>query len=317
MVFACFRVSLPDCLGSAWLASSPFVLGFPWTLGSSTSGPLDELEFHFSSSSSLALRRHLSVLTSQAPPLYMRLMPTMNRIREAPHSECSALQHIQIACSYLSLSFESVRPALLCGPEVPPLGFGYPFDGVQVTRPSGASFSSQRSWASPFKAFLRPNDREMLSHPSLRSRAFLQDLLSLVSAPQRFPPVEPAAPSIAPQVFNLGQGQLAFLGFLVSRAFPPPDQGASFSLAPTLPALSCAPRLHDPQPEPRGSYFRRPGFFPPKRAPARLTFPTDCHPLPLEKVDPLRTIFSSQGPPAFTRLELPLLAADRLPPNGR
>jgi len=127
---------------------------------------------------------------------------------------------------------------LPCAPEVPPLGFGYPFGGIQVTRPLGAYFSSQRSWASPFKALLRPGDRKVLSHLPFRSRAFLENLTSLLSAPQRFHPTEPAVPFDAPRVFGPGQGRLAFLGFWVSRAFLPPDQGKGFSPFPTPLVLS-------------------------------------------------------------------------------
>jgi hypothetical protein len=127
---------------------------------------------------------------------------------------------------------------LPCAPKVPSLGFGYPFDGIQDTRSLGAYFNSQRSWASPFKALLRLDDREMLSHPSFRSRAFLENLMSLLSAPQRFNPTEPAVPFDAPQVVGPGQGRLAFLGFRVSRAFLPPDQGKGFSPFPT-PLILC------------------------------------------------------------------------------
>jgi len=79
-------------------------------------------------------------------------------------------------CRLLSKASGSHLP---CAPEVPPLGFGYPFGGVQDTQPLGTSFSSQRSWASPFKAFLRLADRGALSHTSFRSRAFLQNLTAL------------------------------------------------------------------------------------------------------------------------------------------
>lgn len=133
-------------------------------------------------------------------------------------------------CHPLSKASGSSLP---CEPKVPLLGFGYPFSGIQGTQPSGAFFSPQRSWASPFKALLRPDDRKMLSHPSFRSRAFLEDLMSLPSAPQRFTLTEPAVPFVAPRVFSPGQGRLAFLGFQISRAFPPPNQGKGFSPFPT------------------------------------------------------------------------------------
>jgi len=57
--------------------------------------------------------------------------------------------------------------------EVPSSGFGYPLDGVKPCPSSEASFSSQRSGASPFKAFLLFGDRIPVSRHPLRSRAFL------------------------------------------------------------------------------------------------------------------------------------------------
>jgi hypothetical protein len=53
-------------------------------------------------------------------------------------------------------SFRSVQHALRCTLEVPPLGFGYPFDGFSSSRSSEVSFNFQRSWASPFEALFQP-----------------------------------------------------------------------------------------------------------------------------------------------------------------
>jgi len=47
-----------------------------------------------------------------------------------------------------------------------------PFQRPQVSQPSEASFSPQRSWASLFRAFLRHDDRSQVSQASLRPRAF-------------------------------------------------------------------------------------------------------------------------------------------------
>jgi hypothetical protein len=50
----------------------------------------------------------------------------------------------------------SVQRALLCTLEVPPLGFGYPFDGFKLSESLEVSFSFQRSWASPYEALFQP-----------------------------------------------------------------------------------------------------------------------------------------------------------------
>jgi hypothetical protein len=70
VVLVCFRDSNLKNLGGLWLAPTPSVLGFPRTLGSSALRPPDEVEFSSPGRSSLALRRHLSVLASRGPPSY-------------------------------------------------------------------------------------------------------------------------------------------------------------------------------------------------------------------------------------------------------
>jgi len=42
------------------------------------------------------------------------------------------LQHLRSLAPFFSLSFESVQHALPCTPEVPLVGFGYPFSGVSL-----------------------------------------------------------------------------------------------------------------------------------------------------------------------------------------
>jgi hypothetical protein len=54
-----------------------------------------------------------------------------------------------------------------------------PFQRPSVSKPWEVSFNSQRSWASPFRAFLRPGDREAISRSPLRPRALLQNLSAL------------------------------------------------------------------------------------------------------------------------------------------
>jgi hypothetical protein len=76
---------------------------------------------------------------------------------------------------FFSPSCDGVPPALPCQQEVPLGGFGYPFSGLLVPRPWEAFFSPQRSWASPFRAFLRPGDPRPVSRSPLRPRAFPQN----------------------------------------------------------------------------------------------------------------------------------------------
>jgi hypothetical protein len=72
------------------------------------------------------------------------------------------------ACAVIEALFftplRSVQRALLCTLEVPPLGFGYPFDGFKLSKTSEVSFSSQRSWAFPYEALFQPG----IGHPVSR-----------------------------------------------------------------------------------------------------------------------------------------------------
>jgi hypothetical protein len=129
---------------------------------------------------------------------------------------------------------ESVQHALPCTLEVPPLGFGYPFDGVSSLQTSEASFSSQRSWASPFEAFLQIHDRLSCLQLVFRSGAFPTNLLSLLPALQRLHPMSSAVSLFAPE--GLVQvGTLAPLGILTSWALPP-TSAASKPLSLRLPS---------------------------------------------------------------------------------
>jgi hypothetical protein len=81
----------------------------------------------------------------------------------------------------LALSEESVQRALPCTLEVPPLGFGYPFDGFSSLRTLEAFFSFQRSWASPFEAFLQLRDRMNCFQFFFRSGAFPTNSFELIA----------------------------------------------------------------------------------------------------------------------------------------
>jgi hypothetical protein len=120
-----------------------------------------------------------------------------------------------------SAVLQSVRKALPCLPEVPPSGFGYPPDGVSTPRPVDASFSLRRSWASPFRAFLLPSDREKgfpssPSAPALSRQTYPAWQWSLGGL---IPPRKPC-PLLLPWMFTPGRGLMlswAFRPFGLSR----------------------------------------------------------------------------------------------------
>jgi len=137
VVFARFRVFSSANLGGSWLASSPFVLGLPRTLGSSVRERREEL-LRSSQFSSPALRRHLSVFPLPRPPSYPRPTSTVIRARKAPRVSFSALQHFRTRKPFFALSFwKSVQGILPHPLKVPPPGFGYPLDGAKLPNPGG------------------------------------------------------------------------------------------------------------------------------------------------------------------------------------
>jgi len=82
--------------------------------------------------------------------------------------------------------------------------------------PSLGTSHPQRSWASLFRAFLHLHDRIRVSTHSLRSCAFPENLPGLLSALQRLPLTETAAPFFASQRFRSGQGLCSLESFRLS-----------------------------------------------------------------------------------------------------
>ena len=88
-----------------------------------------------------------------------------------------ALQHFWTQVPFFSPFLAKKRPgsvALL--PRSAALRVWLPSRRFQPLKPLKAYFSSQRSWASPFKAFFLFRDRMSLSNHPFRSCAFLQNL---------------------------------------------------------------------------------------------------------------------------------------------
>jgi len=252
-VFVCFRVSHPRSLEGLWLAFSPSVLGFPRTLGSSASRLPDDSEF-------LIVGRLLSCtstppqrLASYAPPAYSRLMPTMIRSRQAPRYVPSAPQHLRTRKPPFFAPFRR-RPTGFTVPAGGPAPRVWlPFQRRSVSRPLEASFSPQRSRASPFRAFLRPGDRKPVSRFPLRSRAFPQNPSALCRRLSGFlPPSQPHPLSLPELLARIGARLLSWafrpLGFslrwtgarCLSRLSPsrPLDRTAFRPCAPGTPGLA-------------------------------------------------------------------------------
>jgi hypothetical protein len=116
--------------------------------------------------SSPALQRHLSVFPGRSPPPYQRPRPTLSRLREAPRLSFPALQHVRIPWPFFALHRLMQRPAGFASPTGSPVPRVWlPSRRRQLTEPSEASFSSQRSWASPSRAFLLLGDQQRVSPP--------------------------------------------------------------------------------------------------------------------------------------------------------
>lgn len=158
-----------------------------------------------SSLASRPLSRHRSVLPPRLPP---KLTNHVDSLAHVPRHLAGALWPFSV-CGFPDpfsrLSASGKVPPL---PEVPPAGFGYPLDGLKSLKPSEASFSPQRSWASPFKAFLLHKGREALSNPSLRSHASPQNLAASSRRLSGFLPSWKPCPSLLPQVFTPGRDLL-------------------------------------------------------------------------------------------------------------
>lgn len=150
-----------------------------------------------------------ATLASLAPLAAKLLSPVDFRSQKslAPRLSSSALQHVRMKKPFVSLF--SKRPKDLCPAfrKSPPQGLAT-LSGIFVSSPWGTSFSSQRSWASLFRAFLLSGDRKTLSDLSLRSCASLQTLDGFGSALQRLPPTRKAVPLSAPQRISSGRGLL-------------------------------------------------------------------------------------------------------------
>jgi hypothetical protein len=235
-VFACFRVSHPENLEGLWLASSPSVLGFPRTLGSSALAVPRRLRI-------LVVGRLLSCtstppqrLSSHAPPLYSCLMPTMSHFRRAPRYVHPALQHLRIRGTPFFAPFRR-RPAgftLPAGGPAPRVWL--PFQRPQRSPALGGLFQPPTLLGFALQS-LSPARRSTTGFPvfSPPSR-FPTKPIGFVPAPRRLAPTAPAVPLVAIRVFSSDRGLTALLGLPTSRAFPSLDRRRA-----SLPSLTLPP----------------------------------------------------------------------------
>jgi hypothetical protein len=111
---------------------------------------------------------------------------------------------------------------LPCVPKVPPAGFGYPLGGVSLPQPLEASFSSRRSWGSPFRAFLLLDDRAgKFPIPSSALALLHQTVPAWCRSPSGLLPPKKPCPLLLPWGFSPGRGLPALLGLQTFRALPP------------------------------------------------------------------------------------------------
>jgi len=192
--------------------------------------------------SSCPLQRHLGVFLSCLPPSYSTNVSTTSLVRKAPRRSFFALQYIQNREPFFSLPLRKA-PRMRCPAceESHASGFGYPLAVSQTPYPSEASFSSQHSWASPFRAFFLPSDRSEGFPSPLRSCALLQNHYDLVPALQRLAPTEKAGLLLAPQRFRSGRNLSCSPGLSNLSGSPsanPPRKSSPLLRAPSRPSSS-------------------------------------------------------------------------------
>jgi len=247
----------------------PF-LGSPRTVGSSVFSRLRPV-FTEQNLASPALPLHHSVSHSNSPPLYLQPGDLPSRVRKAPCLSSPALQHFRIQEPLFSpLRLKRRLSGLPFHPEGSHAGFGYPLCEHSVLRPSEASFSSQRSWASPFRALLLLGDRSDRYRPDLPLLRFTTKPPGLVPTLQRVSPTEKAVPLFATQMISPGRGLLLSWDFRVSQALSSektPERSSSPLRSPL--ALPLCKFFNPQSREPQGFQVFTDSAFPPKgRRPA-------------------------------------------------
>jgi hypothetical protein len=140
-------------------------LAFPGPSGLQPSEPPDVVDQCLRQASPL---RHFNATSAScpihSPSPYQRLMPTMSRLQKTPRFGFPTLQHCQVLMPFLPRNRLIPRPIGVTLPTgSPALRVWLPSQRCQLSRPSEASFSSPRSWAYPFRAFLQLGDPKTVS----------------------------------------------------------------------------------------------------------------------------------------------------------
>jgi len=118
--------------------------------------------------SSPALPRHLGVLTFHKPPPYLGSGDyAPHPVPVTPRFRFLALQHMKSKVPFPKHpEFSPDVPKACLAPEKSrPQGLATLSTCLPAPYPVEASFSPQRSWASPFRALLLPRDRKKVSLP--------------------------------------------------------------------------------------------------------------------------------------------------------
>jgi hypothetical protein len=136
---------------------------------------------------------------------------------QAPRLSFKALQHLRPKVPFFSLPVAKKRLENSAqSPRSPTPRVWLPSLRCQLLQASETSFSPQRSWASPFKAFLLPHDRTTLSNdPSAHALPY-KTLPDLVPALQRLQPTGKAVPLLLLPRGLVWTGAIALLGFATS-----------------------------------------------------------------------------------------------------
>jgi hypothetical protein len=143
-----------------------------------------------------------------------------------------ALQHFRIKKRPFRVSFEITSTKHARSRSASILRVWLPSRWFSLFPSLGAYFSSQRSWAFPFKAFLFRSGRQRLSTLSLRSRALVQNLPALYWRPSSFIPERKPYSFLQPDGLNRG-GAVCSLGVVVFKGYSlnqPPTKYLSSSV---------------------------------------------------------------------------------------
>jgi len=172
---------------------------------------------------SLALLRHLSVSHPHKPSLYSKGRDPLTFFsKNTSHKLLCPTAFPDLGTLLCTSPFEEASKWLPSHLEGPYPGFGYPLYELKIPKPSRASLSSERSGASPFRAFFLLGDRSNRFQSNLSAPA----LLDKTSQPH---PGAPAVSShrkscapLAPQMVNPGQGHCSLGTWGPPRLSPDP-----------------------------------------------------------------------------------------------